>query len=111
MQSIYGVNIVELIEFGVSQKYNVLFHTFATAASTPGWTSATANQIAVGIDNTRGVFLRPVSRQADSGGTFSVLPDGQFDMYGSRVEKVGFYGFLEEGRVCLDARALAGIIL
>lgn len=111
MQSIYGVNIVELIEFGVSQKYNVLFDRFATAASTPGWTNATTNQITVGIDNTRGVFLRPVSRQADSGGTFSVLPDGQFDMYGTRVEKVGFYGFLEEGRICLDARAVAGIVL
>ena len=72
---------------------------------------ATTKQIAVGIDNTRGVFLRPVARQAESGGTFSVIPDGQFDMYGTRVEKVGFYGFLEEGRLCLDARAIAGIAI
>lgn len=115
MQSIYGVNLIELIEFGVGQKYNVLFDTFAQAVgaamtSAPvSWTAA--KQICVGIDNTRGVFLRPVARQAESGGTFSVLPDGQFDMYGSRVEKVGFYGFLEEGRLCLDARAVAGIVI
>lgn len=114
MQSIYGVNLIELIEFGVGQKYNVLFDQFAQAVSAMtsapvSWTAA--KQICVGIDNTRGVFLRPVARQAESGGTFSVMPDGQFDMYGSRVEKVGFYGFLEEGRLCLDARAAAGVII
>lgn len=114
MQSIYGVNLIELIEFGVGQKYNVLFDQFAQPVSAMtsapvSWTAA--KQICVGIDNTRGVFLRPVARQAESGGTFSVLPDGQFDMYGSRVEKVGFYGFLEEGRLCLDARAVAGVVI
>lgn len=115
MQSIFGVNLVELLEFGVGQKYNTLFDTFAQAVgsaltSAPvSWTPG--KQICVGIDNTRGVFLRPVARQAESGGTFSVLPDGQFDMYGSRVEKVGFYGFMEEGRLCLDARAVAGVVV
>lgn len=115
MQSIYGVNLIELLEFGVGQKYNVLFDQFAQAvgsamtSSPVSWTAG--KQICVGIDNTRGVFLRPVARQAESGGTFSVMPDGQFDMYGSRVEKVGFYGFLEEGRLCLDARAVAGIVI
>jgi hypothetical protein len=117
MQSIFGINIVEMIEFGLNQKYNTLFGSFAGGNSqgnlpAPGgsW-STTVNQILVGIDNTRGSFLRPVARQAESGGTFNVLPDGQFDMYGSRVEKIGFYGFLEEGRVCLDARAIAGIAI
>jgi hypothetical protein len=117
MQSIFGINIVEMIEFGLGQKYNTLFGAFAGGNQqgnlpAPGgsWSTA-ANQILVGIDNTRGSYLRPVARQAESGGTFNVLPDGQFDMYGSRVEKVGFYGFLEEGRVCLDARAAAGIVI
>ena len=121
MQSIYGVNIVELIEFGLSQKYNTLFGTFA-ASSNPAtqvqgsngsatWTSTSAKEICVGIDNTRGAFVRPVAVQAESGGTFSVLPDGQYDMYGSRVQKVGFYGFLEEGRVCLDARSTVGVLV
>jgi hypothetical protein len=125
MQSIYGVNIVELVEFGLSQKYNTLFGTFTNATNQNGgsgvydtdpgdggkWTSTSGSQICVGIDNTRGAYVRPVAVQAESGGTFSVLPDGQFDMYGSRVQKVGFYGFLEEGRVCLDARSTVGIII
>lgn len=116
MQSIFGINIVEMIEFGAGQKYNTLFNAFAGGNAqgnlpAPGGSWASSNQILVGIDNTRGAYLRPVARQAESGGTFNVLPDGQFDMYGSRVEKVGFYGFLEEGRVCLDARAAAGIVI
>lgn len=114
MQSIYGINLIELIELGDGQKYNTLFDSFTAGQGVPGsnggaWQNT--DQILIGIDNTRKVFLRPISRSAESGGTFNVLPDGQFDMYGSRVEKVGFYGFLEEGRLCLDARAIAGIVV
>jgi hypothetical protein len=124
MQSIFGVNIVELVEFGLGQKYNTLFNSFAaggqlttgsgaeySANSKANWKGANDAQVCIGIDNTRGAYVRPVAVQAESGGTFSVLPDGQFDMYGSRVQKVGFYGFLEEGRVCLDARSTVGIII
>lgn len=114
MQSVFGININEMIEFGDGQKYNQLFNIFTAGQSVPGSNSGawqTADQILVAIDNTRGVFLRPVSTAAESGGTFQVLPDGQFDMYGPRVEKVGFYGFLEEGRLCLDARAIAGLVV
>jgi len=121
MQSIFGVNIVELVEFGKSQKYNTLFGTFAASTnsasqvqgsnSSATWSSGATQEICVGIDNTRGAFVRPVAVQAESGGTFSVMPDGQFDMYGSRVQKVGFYGFLEESRVCLDARSTVGLLV
>lgn len=113
MQSIFGVVINELVELGVGQKYNALFGSFVQASTIPGTNSTywktDDDEIAVAIDNSRGAFIRPVARQAESGSTFSVLPDGQFDGYGSRVEKVGFYGFVEEGRLCIDARAIAGI--
>ena len=128
LQSIYGVNIIELIEFGLGQKYQTLFNTFIgnnalgniqAASSTPGTSQnfntssavGTGNQILVGVDNTRGAFLRPVARQAESGGTFNVLPDDQWSAIGSRVERLGFYGSLEEGRVLLDARAVAGLAI
>ena len=84
---------------------------YASTQTTATWASSANSQVCIGIDNTRGAYVRPVSVQAESGGTFSVLPDGQFDMYGSRVQKVGFYGFLEEGRVCLDARSTVGIVI
>jgi hypothetical protein len=123
MQSIFGVNIHEMIELGAGQKYNVLFNEFTTA-TTPGhgdqsnsagnlWdTGNTINdQIMIGLDNSRGSFIRPVAREHESGGTFTALPDDQFNAYGSRVQKIGFYGFLEEGRICIDSRAIAGIVI
>jgi hypothetical protein len=116
MQSIFGINLVEMVEFGIGQKYNTLFGNFAASQSISGGggvgSFATASdEVLLGIDNTRGVLLRPVVRNGDTGGTFTVVPDGQFEMYGSRVEKIGFYGSLEEGRMCLDARALQALVV
>ena len=129
MQSIYGVNLVELVELGASKKYNKLFAELAITSATDNLEAITddvdattggsqawdsdVHQVLVGIDNSRGAFVRPVARQHDSGGdgTFRALPDEQFNMYGSRVEKTGFYGFLEEGRICIDARAIQGLIV
>ena len=114
MQSMFGVNIHEMVEFGAGQKYNTLFHSFTAGHSVPGHTSgawASGDEVLVGLDNSRGSFIRPVAKESESGGTFTALPDEQFNAYGSRVEKVGFYGFLEEGRICIDSRAVAGIVI
>lgn len=114
-QEIFGVNLVELIELGAGKKYNTLFGSLVSASTIPGTSSGywnTSNdEILVGIDNSRGAFIRPVARQSESGGTFTALPDEQFNAYGSRVEKTGFYGFLEEGRICIDSRAVVGIVV
>ena len=120
MESLYGVSLHELVELGKSQRYNALFETYFDAAGTAATNLdgssnsisnfATANhQVLVGVDLGRDAFVRPVARQAESGGTFSALPDDQF--YATRSDKAGFYGFLEEGRLCLDGRAAVGLIL
>ena len=109
-QEIFGVNIVEMNEFGTSQKYNTLFDEFDGGGnmSPDGGAFATAGeQVLVGIDNSRGAFIRPVAQQSDSGDQFVALADDQFVQ---RAEKMGFYGSLEEGRVCIDSRAVVGII-
>ena len=119
MQSIFGVNIHEMVELGVGRKYNTLFDSFSSGNSVPGHDSdawddtsgGSTDEILIGLDNSRGSFIRPVAREHESGGTFTALPDDQFNAYGSRVEKVGFYGFLEEGRICIDSRAIAGIVI
>ena len=114
MQSIFGVNIHEMVELGAGRKYNTLFNSFTGSNSVPGHNSGdwqSSDEIIVGLDNSRGSFIRPVAREHESGGTFTALPDEQFNAYGSRVEKVGFYGFLEEGRICIDSRAIAGIVI
>ncbi|MAF24050.1 hypothetical protein CL634_00475, partial [bacterium] len=129
MQEIYGVNLVELIELGGSstggKKYNKLFSSMAaTQTGIPGgggtvayggtndWDGTASDQILVGVDNSKGAFIRPIAT-ADNGGSvtsangsFTVLPD---DQWVQRADKVGFYGFLEEGRVCIDARAIVGM--
>lgn len=113
--SIFGVNITELLELGTGKKYNTLFESFLGSGNNLGNTAGNADfagagdQIIIGIDNSKGAFIRPVARQAESGGTFTALPDDQFN--NNRVDKAGFYGFIEEGRMCLDARAIVGISL
>jgi len=103
VQEIYGVTIHELVELGTNAKYSQLYNALATPA---GQTTLGAGELVIGLDLSREGFIRPVARQAESGGTFNVLPDDQFV---SRSEKTGFYGFLEEGRVCIDARTIVGL--
>jgi len=103
-QEIYGVTIHELVELGVNGKYTTLFNAVKGQQT---FTLGT-NELIVGLDLSKEAFIRPVARQSDSGGTFTVLPDDQFV---ARSEKTGFYGSLEEGRVCIDSRAVVGIRL
>jgi hypothetical protein len=100
-QEIYGVTIHDLVELGKTQKYQSLFSEFYSS----NW-NATTNELIIGLDLTKDAFVRPVARQAESGGTFTALPDDQFL---ARADKIGFYGFLEEGRACIDARAIAAV--
>ena len=101
-ESLYGVTIHELVELGVNAKYNALFNAFKGSYTF----NSNSDELAIGLDLSKEAFIRPIARNADSGSTFSVLPDDQFV---ARSEKTGFYGSLEEGRVCIDARAIVGI--
>ena len=97
--SIFGINIVDLYEFGLGQKYNTLYTAM-------GGTLTGDQQIIVGVDRSAEAFVRPVARNSETGSTFTALPDDQFVQ---RQDKTGFYGGLEEGRVLLDARAIVGL--
>ena len=114
MQEIYGVAITQLNELGSGKKYNQLFDTFDSGNIAPNGTasahgfSESDDELLVGVDNSKGAFIRALAQQSDTGGTFSVLPDDQFL---TRSDKVGFYGSLEEGRVCIDARAIVGLVV
>jgi hypothetical protein len=103
-QEIYGISIHELVELGASQKYTKLFNEFYNGSNS----FADTDDLVVGIDLTKDAFVRPLARNADSGSTFTAMPDDQFV---ARSEKIGFYGSLEEGRVCIDSRAVAGIAI
>jgi hypothetical protein len=112
---IFGVTIHELLELGEGRKYNDLFDTFAgsTTFNTYGASGGSAftsasDELILGIDASRNAFLRPVGIQSESRGQVKVLPDDQFL---ARSQKVGFYSYVEEGRVAIDARAAVGLIV
>lgn len=114
-QEIYGVQITELNELGKNQKYDLLFSQYATGNIAPNITAANlgpyvygTDEVVVGLDLSRDAFIRAVATDSDNSSTFSVIPDDQFFL---RQEKVGFWGAVEEGRVCIDARAVIGLIL
>jgi len=108
-QEIFGVTVHELLELGVGRKYNDLFGTFAGGTLYGGSAFvAGSEELIVGIDSSRNAFLRPVAIQSESRGQVKVLPDDQFL---ARSQKVGFYSFVEEGRVAVDARAAVGLIV
>jgi hypothetical protein len=116
-QELWGVRITDLLELGKSQKYNKLFgvsapagigHDDTTGNAQGGTWSDSDDQLIIGLDASRDAFIRPVAQQHDSGGSFSVLPDDQFV---ARADKTGFYGFLEEGRVCIDSKAIVGLVV
>jgi hypothetical protein len=108
MQEIFGVNIVELIELGRSKKYNILFDNYITTKPSGGAFNPYNEEILVGVDNSRGALIRPVATTSETGSQFNVQPDDQFLQ---RTDKTGFYGSMEEGRICIDARALSGVIV
>jgi hypothetical protein len=112
---IFGVTIHELLELGTSRKYNDLFDTFAgTTAYTKldgsdsGQFTSSSQELLIGVDASRNAFLRPVAIQSETRGQVRVLPDDQFL---ARSQKVGFYSYVEEGRVAVDARAAVGLIV
>ena len=115
MPSIWGVTLHELVELGVSQKYNKLLAEFAgTIKDSADAGSGTAyngtnHEAVIGIDASKGAFIRAIARNADSGSTFTALPDDLWNL--NRLDKAGFYGSLEEGRVCIDGRAIAGVAI
>lgn len=114
MADIWGVTLHELLELGTNGKYNVLFDeiagakTFAKADGTAASDFGATDEILIGIDRSRRSFVRTLAVNAETGGTFNLRPDDQFL---ARSGKVGFYGGLEEGRVALDSKAVAGIIV
>jgi len=106
LTEVYGVTIHEALELGAKARYQTLFNDFAVAQSISF--TATSSDLLVGFDLSRDAFIRPVARQADGGGTFTTQPD---DQWVTRSDKAGLFGFLEEGRVCVDSRGVCGLII
>jgi len=114
LPSFYGINIMEINEMGIGQRFNKLFGAIvasegATVPSggdnTGNWSTA-ADEILIGIDRSKDALIRPTVVGEGSPSEFQVLVDDQFSV---RQNKIGYYGKVEEGRICINNKALVGI--
>ena len=111
----YGINVIELNEFGVGERFNTLFGDNSSGAlkkadGTAGTNAfaGSTDELILGIDRSRESLVRPVAIDEDNGGEFNLIAD---DQYSIRQNKIGYFGSLEEGRVVLDKRALIGAVI
>ena len=115
---IYGLAITELLELGLGKSYNTLFDTYADAASqtfaeADGTTgdaayNAANDDLVIGLDLSQDFAYRAIEADEDSGSTFRLEIDDQFP---ARSDKQGWYGNIREGRVLLETRPIAGLIV
>jgi hypothetical protein len=107
--SFYGINVIELNEFGKGQKFNALFggSDYLGSDGSSAFTAAD-DELVLGIDRSRESLIRPVAVDSENGGEFNLIAD---DQYSIRQNKIGYFGSLEEGRIVLDDRALVGCVI
>jgi hypothetical protein len=106
---IYGISLHEMLEFGVDQRYNALFASFASGNIAPGGDAfvASTDEVIIGVDVTRDALIRPIETNGDG---VSVTAEVD-DQWSKRSGKLGFFVGLEEGRIVVDSRALSGLIV
>lgn len=115
IDTIFNVALHELNELGINYKFGQLFqyaagtNTFATYANSGAATfNSASSDLIIGVDANRTTCYRPVEKDADTGSTFTLVPDDQFFV---RSNKIGLYGSLTEGRTIIDMRnAIANIV-
>ena len=114
LPSFYGINIMEINQMGTSQSFNKLFGVVAAAEGNivggggSGSFNSTNDEVLIGIDRSKDSLIRPTVIGEGSPSEFQVLVDDQFSV---RQNKIGYYGKVEEGRLCIDDRALIGLVV
>jgi hypothetical protein len=112
LPSFYGINIIEVLEMGIGQRFNKIFDAVRASASVSTFNgdsfTVASDEILIGVDRSRDALIRPVVLEEGSTSELTVAVDDQFSM---RQGKIGYYGHLEEGRVVLDDRALVGLFV
>ncbi len=112
----YGVSITELLELGKGQDYQTLFAEYIGGTTLPyiGTSgssetfSATADDLVIVLDATRDAGVRPLATDPETNRAFELEPD---DQWVKRSEKIGWYGHISEGRLWLDSRSLAALVI
>lgn len=113
--SIYGMELVNVYDMGVGQKYNMVFSNYAGSNAYPAYGQAAgtavfspgSEQVTLGIDKRQDFLARLVETNPDDGSTLEVLSDNQWS---NRSETIGYSMRLREGRVALDSRNVVSLV-
>ena len=113
--SIYGMELVNVYDMGVGQKYNIVFGNYASTNAYPAYGQAASTavfspgseQVVLGIDKRQDFLVRLVETSPDDGSTLEVLSDNQWS---NRSETVGYSMKIREGRASLDGRNVCSLI-
>lgn len=106
LPSIFGIGIIELLEFGVGQRYNKIFDAINSANSSPVTFTQANDEILVGIDRRSPGLWRPAVREEGVSTEVNIMVDDQFAV---RSGKVGYFAKIVEGRICTEDRCLTGL--
>lgn len=111
----FGINVLELLELGKSQDYQVLFEDYLQGniaklgSDTENQTfDASTNELVIVVDASKELAYRAIATDSDTGSVLSLEPDDQFL---KRSGKIGWYGGIEEGRMVLETRGLAALVV
>lgn len=113
--SIYGMELVNVYDMGVGQKYNMVFSNYAGSNAYPAYGQAAgtavfspgSEQVTLGIDKRQDFLARLVETNPDDGSTLEVLSDNQWS---NRSETIGYSMKIREGRVALDSRNVVSLV-
>lgn len=112
-----GINVIELLELGSSQDYQVLFANYigstdlpriSTAAASGETFSASDDELVIVLDASYPLGQRAIATDSDTGSVFSLETDDQFVQ---RSQKIGWVGGIEEGRFLTESRGMAALVV
>lgn len=113
--SIYGMELVNVYDMGVGQKYNIVWSNYAGSNAYPAYGQAAgtavfspgSEQVVIGVDKRQDFLARLVETNPEDGSTVEVLSDNQWS---NRSETIGYSFKTREGRVALDSRNSVSLI-
>lgn len=111
----FGINIIELLELGKGQAYNLLFDEFSTGninklgtnSGGSAFNGATDDLIII-LDATKDFAHKAISISDDRKSTFTLGTDDQF---AARADKIGFYGHIDVGYLVTQTKCIAGLVV
>lgn len=106
--SLFGVNIVSTLEFGIGQLWNELFNSFySPGGGDPTFTKA-SQELALGVDLSCPAFFSCLGKNPCEPSPYEFYVDDQFH---AREDKLGYYTNVRAGYAVIDSKNLVGLFI